>query len=49
MDLNQVRRNNNENKYRFLEEALDDIQLCWKNCLRYNNAESSVYKQAITL
>ena len=32
-----------------MEEALDDVQLCWDNCLRYNHAESVVYKQALIL
>ena len=49
MDLNQIRRTNNENKYKFLEEALDDIQLCWDNCMRYNHPESTVYQQAARL
>ena len=40
MDLNLIRRNHNENKYRFMEEIFDDIQLCWDNCKIYNSPDS---------
>jgi len=49
IDLNQIRRQNNEFKYKTIEEALDDIQLCWDNCKLYNHASSEVYNQALTL
>lgn len=40
VDLNLIRRQNNEGKYKSIEEVLDDIQLCWDNCKLYNNPES---------
>ena len=49
IDLNQIRRQNNESRYKSIEEALDDIQLCWDNCKLYNSAKSEVYQQAISL
>lgn len=39
-DLNLIRRQNNEGKYKFVEEILDEIQLCWDNCKLYNAADS---------
>ena len=36
IDLNMIRRNNNEWVYKFVEEVFDDIQLCWDNCRIYN-------------
>ena len=35
-DLNLIRRQYNEGKYKFVEEVLDEIQLCWDNCKLYN-------------
>jgi hypothetical protein len=32
MDLNTVRRNLNNNKFKYVEEVFYDIQLIWKNC-----------------
>lgn len=40
IDLNLIRRHNNESKYKTIEEALDDIELCWENCKLYNHASS---------
>lgn len=49
IDLNQIRRQNNESRYKTIEEALDDIELCWENCKLYNHASSEVYQQALNL
>lgn len=49
IDLNQIRRQNNESKYKNIEDALDDIQLCWDNCKLYNHVKSELYQQAIAL
>lgn len=49
IDLNQIRRQNNEGRYKFIEEALDDIQLCWDNCKLYNHPTSEIYQQANVL
>lgn len=40
IDLNQIRRQNNEGRYKIIEEAFDDIQLCWDNCKVYNHPSS---------
>ena len=48
-DLNLIRRQNNEGKYKFVEEILDDIQLCWDNCKLYNAVGSEIYNQALFL
>ena len=41
MDLGTVRRNLLNNKYKFVEECLNDLQMIWDNCMSYN-AEGSV-------
>jgi hypothetical protein len=48
-DLNLIRRQNNEGKYKFVEEILDEIQLCWDNCKLYNAVDSEIYEQALHL
>jgi len=35
IDLNFVRRQYNEGKYKYVEEVLDDIQLIWDNVFLY--------------
>jgi hypothetical protein len=47
IDLNLVRRQNIDGKYKFVEEVLDDIQLCWDNCKLYNAIGSEIYNQAL--
>ena len=37
MDLGTVSEKMRNEKYRFVEEALDDIQLVWDNCKSYNH------------
>ena len=49
VDLNLVRRQNNDGRYKIIEEALDDIQLCWDNCKIYNHPNSEIYEQASVL
>ena len=41
MDLGTVKKNLKANKYKFVEDCLNDIQLIWDNCKQYN-AEGSV-------
>lgn len=36
MDLSAVNRKLREEKYRTVEEVLDDLQLIWDNCKLYN-------------
>jgi hypothetical protein len=43
MDLSTVSRKLREDKYSFVEEALDDIQLIWDNCKAYNQSGSVVF------
>jgi hypothetical protein len=46
MDLNTVSEKLKADKYRFVEEPLDDIQLIWDNCKTYNHPETWIYKIA---
>lgn len=41
MDLGTVKKNLKANKYKFVEEAISDINLVWENCKTYN-AQGSV-------
>jgi len=41
MDLGTVKKNLKANKYKFVEDAIVDIQLVWENCKTYN-AQGSV-------
>jgi hypothetical protein len=40
MDLGSCSEKLRNEKYRFVEEALDDIQLIWDNCKSYNHPET---------
>lgn len=40
MDLGTIVRKSNEEKYIYVEEILDDIQLVWDNCKLYNPPNS---------
>ena len=40
MDLGTANQKLKAEKYRFVEEALDDIQLIWDNCKTYNHPET---------
>lgn len=40
MDLGTISEKLRTDKYRFIEEALDDIQLVWDNCKSYNQPET---------
>lgn len=40
MDLGTINNKLKEDKYRYVEEALDDIQLVWDNCKLYNQPET---------
>ena len=36
MDLGSINNKLRDDKYRFVEEYLDDVQLVWDNCKAYN-------------
>lgn len=40
MDLSTINRKLREQRYRLVEEVLDDIQLIWDNCKCYNPTNS---------
>lgn len=40
MDLGTAFEKLRSEKYRFVEEALDDIQLVWDNCKNYNHPDT---------
>ena len=46
MDLETVENNLNNNKYDTIVSFLDDIQLIWSNCKKYNIEGSDIYKEA---
>jgi len=45
MDLGSVKRKLAKN-YKYVEDCLDDIQMIWDNCKRYNAVGSWIYKLA---
>ncbi len=49
MDLGTVRKNLRNNKYKMVEECLNDIQLIWDNCKKYNSEGSWIYDLALKL
>ncbi len=40
MDLGSIEKNLKHNKYKYVEEFLDHVQLIWDNCKLYNMAGS---------
>ena len=36
MDLSTVMKKLKNYEYRFVEDCIDDIDLIWENCLKYN-------------
>jgi len=46
MDLGTVKKNLKANKYKFVEDAIVDIQLVWENCKTYNAQGSWIWKLA---
>lgn len=36
MDLSTVARKFKEDRYLYIEDVLDDLQLIWDNCKKYN-------------
>lgn len=40
IDLGTIKKKLTMNRYQFVEEVLDDIQLIWDNCKTYNSAGS---------
>ncbi len=49
MDLGTVKKNLKNNKYHYVEECLNDIQLIWDNCKLYNSEGSWIYDLALKL
>ena len=47
MDLGTVRSNLLKNKYESTEEFLNDIQLIWDNCKKYNQEGSGIFNIAL--
>jgi hypothetical protein len=40
IDLGTIKKKLTMNRYQYVEEVLDDIQLVWDNCKTYNSAGS---------
>ena len=49
IDLNYVRRQYNEGKYKFVEEILDEIQMIWDNVFLYGKKEHEAFDLAIKM
>ena len=49
MDLGTVRKNLRNNKYKMVEDSLNDLQLIWDNCKKYNSEGSWIYDLALKL
>lgn len=49
IDLNYVRRQYNEGKYKFVEDVLDEIQLIWDNVFLYGKREHETFDLAIRM
>ena len=49
MDLGTVKKNLRNNKYKLLEECLNEIQLIWDNCKKYNSEGSWIYDLTLKL
>ncbi|KAL7443124.1 hypothetical protein ACHAXM_008670 [Skeletonema potamos] len=49
MDLGLIKKKLNENKYKSIHEAADDVRLIWKNCMTYNADGSDFYNLAQTM
>jgi hypothetical protein len=49
MDLGTVKKNLRNNKYKLLEECLNEMQLIWDNCKKYNSEGSWIYDLALKL
>lgn len=43
MDLSQIKRNIENNKYGSINDAAEDVRLIWKNCMQYNADGSDFY------
>jgi hypothetical protein len=43
MDLGTVQEKLSGGEYRFVEEALDDLQLIWDNCKTYNLPDTVLF------
>lgn len=46
MDLGLVRRNVDENRYKSVFDAAEDVRLIWKNCMTYNPPGTEFYSLA---
>eukprot|EP01133_Synstelium_polycarpum_P000233 gene233-283_t len=46
MDFHTMKQKNQENKYTSIEQFLYDFTLICENCMRYNESESTYYKEA---
>ncbi len=49
MDLGQIRKRIDEDKYNSIHEAAEDVRLVWKNCMTYNADGSDFYHLAQSL
>lgn len=46
MDINSIKRKFKTLKYSSVKEVIDDINLIWSNCMKYNMEGSEIYKMA---
>ena len=49
MNFNEINQNLRQNKYQYVEQYLDDIQLIFDNCLNYNGPDNLFTLSAIDI
>lgn len=49
IDLGTIKQRLNHNYYTTIQQVLDDIQLCFDNCLLYNGEESPAGQRCLTV
>jgi len=49
MDLSTIKKKLKSNKYRKNQDFIDDVQLIWENCKKYNVDGSQIYRSALKM
>lgn len=49
MDLSTIKKKLKANKYRKNQDFLEDLQLIWDNCQRYNQENSQIFRAALKM
>ena len=49
MDLSTIKKKLKSNKYRKNQDFIDDVQLIWENCKRYNLESSQIFRSSLKM